>query len=129
MEYFKYKMANSNFTFLDFITEIANACISNTGAETSPYDVEFANHYQSLYNFENENKAKNKVPEITKVIQNNKKKTIIAEFKETSNLDVNKIKNYCDDHKLECDIQDGHLRSITINKNSKGVMEERKWEK
>ena len=26
-------------------------------------------------------------------------------------------------------IQDGQLKSVTINKNSKGVMEERKWEK
>lgn len=123
-------MANkSNYTFFDFITEIAKECISHTGAEASPYDVEFANHYQSLYNFENDNKAKNKVPEITKVIQNNKKKSVIAEFKESSNFDVDKIKSYCDDHNLECDIQDGQLRSVTINKNSKGVVEERKWGK
>ena len=43
-------MANkSNLTFIDFITEIAKECLSNTGTEASPYDVEFANHYQSLY--------------------------------------------------------------------------------
>ena len=119
----------SNLTFIDFITEIAKECLSNTGTEASPYDVEFANHYQSLYDFETNNKARNKVPEITKVIQNNKKKSVIAEFKESSTLDVDKIKSYCDDHNLECDIRDGQLKSVTINKNSKGVMEERKWEK
>ena len=82
-------MANkSNLTFIDFITEIAKECLSNTGTEASPYDVEFANHYQSLYNFETNNKARNKVPEITKVIQNNKKKSVIAEFKESSSLDA-----------------------------------------
>ena len=54
-------MANkSNLTFIDFITEIAKECLSNTGTEASPYDVGFANHYQSLYNFETNNKARNK---------------------------------------------------------------------
>lgn len=122
--------SKSNLTFIDFITEIAKECLSNTGTEASPYDVEFANHYQSLYDFETNNKARNKVPEITKVIQNNKKKSVIAEFKESSSsFDIGKIKSYCDDHNLECDIRDGQLKSVTINKNSKGVMEERKWEK
>lgn len=117
----------SKFTFFDFITEIAKECLLPNGTEASPYDVDFANHYQSLYEFENENKTKNKVPEITKVIQNSKKKSITAEFKESANIDTDKIKTYCDDHNLECSIQDGCLKSVTINKNSKGVMEERKW--
>jgi hypothetical protein len=124
-------MANkNNFTFFDFITEIAKECISSNGTEASPYDVEFANHYQSLYDFENDNKVKNKVPEITKVIQNTKKKSVTAEFGELSHIDTDKVIRYCDDKNLEYDIdENGCLVSVTINKNSKGVMEERKWEK
>jgi len=120
---------SSNFTFIDFITEVAKECILPNGTEASPYDVDFANHYQSLYNFENDNKTKNKVPEITKVIQNTKKKSVTAEFKESSVVDVDKVKTYCNDHNLECEIQDGCLKTVTINKNSKGVVEERKWTK
>lgn len=119
----------NNFTFIDFITDIIKDCITNNGTEASPYDVEFANHYHTLYDFSNDNKTKNKVPQITKVIQNTKRKSVTAEFDKEPTLDVDQIKDYCDTRNLDCCIQDGCLKSITINKKSKGVMEERKWKK
>jgi len=117
------------FSFFDFILSLVDVITSPNGKKEDPYDVNFANHYKSFYNFEEEcrNDAKIK-PSVQHIVQDKKSKSITA----TLSADVDakkaeKIKQYCKDNDIDCNISRGKLRSITITKNSKGVLEDRKW--
>jgi hypothetical protein len=61
-------------------------------------------------------------------VQDKKNKSITATF--SNNVDAKKaekIKQYCKENDIDCNISRGKLRSVTITKNTKGVLEDRKW--
>lgn len=123
---------SKSFSIIDFLVTIADMVTNSNGKEASPYDVNFTNHYNSLYNLE-ENCSGNgiKMDNITKITQDKRSKSVSVDFKNCSvNKDnAEKIKEYCDENNINCDIQRGQVKNITINKNTKGVLEERPWNK
>lgn len=121
----------SNFSLIDFIVGIAEEVISPNGTQEDPYDVNFTNHYIKLHEFEEGCKStiKRKVP-INGIIQDKKNKSL------TINTDVQmdkqkseKFKEYCDENKIDYTISRGKLKSIEINKHTKGVADNREWKK
>ena len=121
----------NSISLIDFIVDIASNIFSPNGKPESPYDVNFTNHYNSLYDFEeNYRNTTNDTLNIDKVVQDKKTKTINIKINNNVGKEqAEQIKMYCDEHNIEYDISKGKLRDITITKNTKGVLEERKWKK
>lgn len=120
---------NGPISLFDFIVSLAESVISPTGKQETPYDINFTNHYTSLYNLEetcrNEFGQELKIKEIE---QDKKAKTINVRLDSTINKKTEeKFKEYCTNNNIDCNISKGKIKDITITKNTKGVMEERKW--
>lgn len=120
---------NKEFSFLDFILELVDIITNPNGKKEDPYDINFTNHYKSFYNFEEECRTKAKLkPKVQHIVQDKKNKTITATFSnEVDGTKAEKIKEYCKLNDIDCNISRGKLKSITIAKNTKGVLEDRKW--
>lgn len=119
-----------SYSIIDFLIDISNMVTNPNGKEASPYDVNFTNHYNSLYNLEeNYRDTGINVETIDKIVQDNRKKTITIDFKNnsiTSNT-TKEIQDYCNENNIDCDVKRGQVKAITINKKTKGVFEERSW--
>ena len=121
----------NSLSLIDFLVDIASNIISPNGKQEDPYDVNFTNHYVALHDFE-ENYRNNIIENmpINKIIQDKKTKTINVKIDSGVNKEkAEQIKQYCDEHNIDYDISRGKIRDITITKNTKGVLEERKWKK
>ena len=125
----KNKKTNS-FSFLDFIVKIANECFFANGSTGSPYDVNFTNHYNALYDVEKTIDEKGKVIP-NKVVMNKKTKSIEAAYDEVelSSNQLNDLKKYCYENNIEYKTNGNKLTSININKNTTGVIDDRNWKK
>ena len=120
---------NGSMSLFDFIVSLAESVISPTGKQETPYDINFTNHYTSLYNLEevcrNEFCQELKIKEIE---QDKKARTINVRLDSIINKKTEeKFKEYCTNNNIDCNISKGKIKDITITKNTKGVMEERKW--
>ncbi len=117
------------FSFIDFILSLVDVITNPNGKKEDPYDVNFANHYKSFYDFEESCRTDTKIkPNIQHIVQDKKTKSITATF--SNDVDAKKaekIKQYCKENDIACNISRGKLRSVTITKNTKGVLEDRKW--
>ena len=85
---------NGSISLFDFIVSLADSVISSTGKQETPYDINFTNHYTSLYNLEevcrNEFDQELKIKEIE---QDKKAKTINVRLDSTINKkSVEKLK-------------------------------------
>lgn len=121
-----------SYTFFDFLGDILDNIISDTGKHSDPYNINFTNHYKTLYNIDNELKSEceNDI-KISEIIQNKKNKSITVKM-ENSNFDKDKIediKKSFTDKNIECNFNGCNLDSFVITKKSKGVLEEREWQK
>lgn len=120
----------SSFGFLDFITELANECFFANGSSTSPFDINFNNHYNKLYEVETYiDPTGSDIPE--KIIVDKKSKSITADYNGISlpKDKLNDVQEFCSNNNIQCDVKRGKLQTITINKNSTGVMDDRHWKK
>ncbi len=118
------------FSFFDFILDIVDLITNPSGKKEDPYDVNFANHYKTFYNFEEDCRNNVKIkPEIQHIVQDKKSKSVTATFthNDVDAKKAEKIKQYCKENDIDCNISRGKLRSVTITKNTKGVIEDRKW--
>jgi hypothetical protein len=121
----------SSLSLIDFLIDIASNIIAPNGKSESPYDVNFTNHYVALHDFEEtyRNNIDEAMP-INHIVQDKKTKTINVEINSNVNREkAEQIKQYCDDHNIEYNINKGKINNIIITKNTKGVLEERKWKK
>ncbi len=125
-------MKKSSYSFFDFLGDIVDSIIGNTGRHEDPYNINFTNHYKTLYNIEENLKdtTKNEV-KISEIIQNKREKSLTVKL---DNMKIgkdlaNNLKNSFDEQKIEYNISNGKLDSFKISKTSKGVLEEREWEK
>lgn len=125
-------MKKSSYSFFDFLGDIVDSIIGNTGKPEDPYNINFTNHYKTLYNIEENLKdtTKNEV-KISEIIQNKRDKSLTIKL---DNMKIgkelaNNLKNSFDEQKIEYNISNGKLDSFKISKTSKGVLEEREWEK
>lgn len=126
----KEKLKQHSFSFIDFVIGIANECFFANGSNASPYDVNFNNHYNALYDFDQVvDPDGSNIPE--KVIVDKKTKSIKAEYNniDLSDVQVQNVKEYCNNNNIDCDIKSNKLQSIVINKTSVGVTDDRKWKK
>ncbi len=121
--------ATKEFSFIDFILSLVDVITNPNGKKEDPYDVNFANHYKSFYDFEENCRNGTKIkPNVQHIVQDKKNKSITATF--SNDVDAKKaekIKQYCKENDIDCNISRGKLRSVTITKNTKGVLEDRKW--
>ncbi len=120
----------SGLSLIDFIVSIADAIINPNGKQESPYDVNFTNHYIALHNFEESCGKMTNDFKIDQIVQDKKSKQIDVELNSSIKRDeMEHIKEYCDTNNIDYNISKGKLKSITITKNTKGVLEEREWKK
>jgi hypothetical protein len=116
-------------SLFDFIVSLAESVFSPNGKQESPYDVNFTNHYTRLYDLEET--CRNDFDQelnITQIEQDKKTKSINVRLNSSLNKKTeDRFKEYCNTHNVEYNISKGKLKDITITKNTKGVMEERKW--
>lgn len=118
-------------SLIDFLISIAKEVFSPTGKKESPYDVNYTNHYIELKKFEESCRtgSKKELP-INKIVQDNRSKSINVSINTPVDKDqAAKVKEYCETNNIDCNIKQGKLVDITITKNTKGVLEERKWKK
>lgn len=122
-------MKKKEYSFIDFLISIVDDVINPKQESVSPYDINFTNHYKALYNVEEtlEKDYKTKV-EIKNIVQDKKSKTITA----NSNITIDKskkdeIKSFLDENNIDYKLTNGKIKNITIGKQSKGVIDERKW--
>jgi hypothetical protein len=119
---------SSKKSLIDFMIDIANIVFSANGKQDDPYDINFTNNYVELHNFE-ENCGKKYLP-INKITQDKKNKSITVDINETvDKTSMEKIVNYCGTNNIDIAINKDKISNITISKNTKGVLEERKWKK
>lgn len=117
-------------SLLGFLIDLAQAVFGSNGNQEDLYDINFSNHYKSLYDFKQECDNEGVDANIEKVVQDRKTKSIRVDFKNSLNLKKNdQLIDYCDQNKIDYDISKGKIRNITITRNSNGVLEERKWKK
>ena len=117
-------------SLLGFLIDLAAEVFAPNGKQEDLYDVNFSNHYKSLYDFKKECEDEGVEAKIDTVIQDRKSKSVQVKFKEPLNSKKSEqIMTYCDQNKIDYDINKGKIKSITINKQTKGVLEERKWKK
>lgn len=120
---------NTGISLIDFIVNIAEEIVAPNGKQESPYDANFTNHYVALHDFEEScmQNINESIP-IEQVIQDKKTKTINVKINTSfSKEKADQVKSYCDSHNIDYDIQKGKINNIIITKNTKGVLEERKW--
>jgi hypothetical protein len=118
-------------SLIDFLIDVAKNIFAPNGNQESPYDVNFTNHYVTLHDFEEHCNTDfdTHIP-IERIIQDKKTKSINVEI--NSNIGKEKaelVKEYCDSNNIDYDINKGKIKNIIITKNTKGVLEERKWKK
>lgn len=127
---------NSSKSLIDFMIDIACLVFSTNGKQDSPYDVNYTNHYVTLHKFEEDcgKIAKSNIP-INKITQDRKNKSIVVDINsELDNDRANKIIDYCNSNDISISVgksgsQRTKINNISISKNTKGVLEERKWKK
>lgn len=126
-------MKKYNYSFFDFLGDIVDIVINNNGKHDDPYNVNFTNHYKTLYDVEQKLKetCDNKDIKFNEIVQNKRDKSLTVSV---SDVKVGKdikdsLTNMFEDKNIEFNIQNGKLNSFTISKNSKGVLEEREWQK
>ena len=127
---------NSSKSLIDFMIDIACLVFSKNGKQDSPYDVNYTNHYVTLHKFEEDcgKIAKSNIP-INKITQDRKNKSIVVDINsELDNDRANKIIDYCNSNDISISVgksgsQRTKINNISISKNTKGVLEERKWKK
>lgn len=127
----KCKTENSSnkpsFSLIDFLINIAQECFFANGDTASPYDVNFTNHCNALYEFDKSAIADGKtIP--SKVTMDKKSKSITAEF----DMKLNKsketaVKEYCANNDIDYNIKEGRLKSVTIKKTTTNVTDDRCW--
>ena len=98
-----------------------------------PYNINFTNHYKTLYDVEQKLKEANNDNEVkfNEIVQNKRDKSLTVSV---SGMKIGKevkdsLTNMFEDKNISFDLQNGKLNSFTISKNSKGVLEEREWQK
>ena len=129
----KSKQENSckqqSFGLIDFLIGIAQECFFANGDTASPYDVNFTNHCNALYEFDKSAIADGKtIP--NKVTMDKKSKSVTAEFDMRLNKSKeNAVKEYCPNNDIDYDIQEGRLKSVTIKKTTTNVTDDRCWDK
>lgn len=117
-------------SLLGFLIDLAAEVFAPNGKQEDLYDVNFSNHYKSLYDFKKKCEDEGVNANIDTVIQDRKSKSVQVKFKEPLNSkNTEQIMTYCDQNKIDYDINKNKINSITINKQTKGVLEERKWKK
>ena len=111
---------------MSFISEIANLIVNSNGKASDPYDMNVNNNYVSLYQAKKSLKDVN-IP-IEKIVQDKRSRKIVVETSANLNSDESKkVTEYFNQNRIGYDLNDGHLNSFTIDKNSKYVLEERQW--
>lgn len=117
-------------TFIDFLGEIIDCVVNTKGQKADPYDISLNNHYTSLYDTEKMlKKEKIDIP-VNKIIQDKKSRTITVE----TSMDISKddkqiLEDIFEERNIDYNISKGKLKSFTVEKKSKGVLEEREWKK
>ena len=126
-------MKKCNYTFFDFLGDIVDVVINNNGKHDDPYNINFTNHYKTLYDVEQKLKEANNDKEVkfNEIVQNKRDKSLTVSV---SGMKIGKevkesLTNMFEDKNISFDLQNGKLNSFTISKNSKGVLEEREWQK
>ena len=126
-------MKKCNYTFFDFLGDIVDVVINNNGKHDDPYNINFTNHYKTLYDVEQKLKEANNDKEVKfdEIVQNKRDKSLTVSV---SGMKIGKeakdsLTNMFEDKNISFDLQNGKLNSFTISKNSKGVLEEREWQK
>lgn len=124
-------MKKQSYSFFDFLGDIINSVISDTGKPTDPYNINFTNHYKTLYNVDEELKKEiSSDIKISEIVQNKRQKSLTIKV-DGAKIEKNKkdeIVSMFNSKNIECDINNNKLNSFTITKNSKGVLEEREWQ-
>jgi hypothetical protein len=118
-------------TLIDFMVDIVNNVFTTNGKQDSPYDINYTNHYVELHNFE-ENCAKTtkKYLPINKIVQDKKNKSITVDINQSvDQKSRDRILDYCNENNIDITLNNDVISNITISKNTKGVLEERKWKK
>ena len=119
---------NDSLSLFDFLISLVTDVFSPSGKQEDLYDINFTGHYKTLYDLE-ENCRKNldSTPSISKIVQDKRTKSLNVQF--DSQKVGDEFKDYCDQRNIGYNISHGKLKDITITKNTKGVLEERKWKK
>lgn len=125
-------MKKTAYSFFDFLNDILDNIVSDTGKQADPYNINFSNHYKTLYSVDEELKKEfNSDVKISEIVQNKKQKSLLVKINDIK-IDKDKkdnIMSIFSDKNIECNINKDKLNSFTITKNSKGVLEEREWQK
>lgn len=121
-----------SYSFFDFLADIVNSVFTDTGKSSDPYNINFTNHYKTLYDMDVELKKDiNPDLKINEIIQNKKNKslTIKVDNAKIEKTKKDEIISIFDTRNIQYDITKDKLNSFTITKNTKGVLEEREWQK
>lgn len=121
-----------SYSFFDFLGDIIDSIITDTGKPSDPYNINFTNHYKTLYNVDEELKKEiNPNIKISEIIQNKRNKSLTVKI-DNAKIEKNKkeeVISMFNSKNIECNIEKDKLNSFTITKNTKGVLEEREWQK
>ena len=121
-----------SYSFFDFLTDIIDVVVNDNGKHSDPYNINFTNHYKTLYNIDEDLKKElNSDVKISEIVQNKKNKSLTIKV---DNIKIDKtkkeeIRNMFNNKNIKCNLDKGKLNSFTITKNTKGVLEEREWQK
>jgi hypothetical protein len=120
----------TSFSLIDFLIDIANECFFANGSSASPYDVNFTNHYNALYDFEKTITPTKSAP-ISKVVMDKKNKSVRADYNgiALSQKQKNAVIEYCSNNSIKCEIKNDKLMAVVIDKDSAGVVDTRNWKK
>ena len=71
-------MKKCNYTFFDFLGDIVDVVINNNGKHDDPYNINFTNHYKTLYDVEQKLKEANDDKEVKfdEIVQNKRDKSL-----------------------------------------------------
>lgn len=120
------------YSFFDFLGDIIDSIFTDTGKRDNPYNINFTNHYKTLYNIDNDlKKSCGEDLKIAEIVQNKKNKSLTVKM-ENAKFDKtkkNELEERFSEENIECNFNGCSLSSIVINKKSKGVLEEREWQK
>lgn len=125
-------MKKNCYSFFNFLGDILDIIINDTGKHADPYNINFTNHYKTLYNIESKLKQEcGDDVKISEIVQNKKNKSLTVKMENVS-IDKTKLgdveKSFTEQN-IECNFNGCKLDSFVINKKSKGVLEEREWQK
>ena len=126
-------MKKCTYSFFDFLGDVVDIVINNNGKRDDPYNVNFANHYKTLYGVEQKLKevSNDKDVKFREIVQNKRDKSLTISVEDMKiGKDVkNTLTNMFEDKNIEYNIKNGKLDSFIISKKTKGVLEEREWQK